>query len=44
MSNWHPDLPYNALPPLPPAAEVETRQLGTPSLTHSYVELVNDFG
>ena len=25
MSNWHPDLPYNALPPLPPAVEVETR-------------------
>jgi Fic family protein len=25
MSNWRPDQPYNDLPPLPPAAEVETR-------------------
>ena len=25
MSNWHPDRPYNDLPPLPPIAEVEPR-------------------
>jgi len=25
MSDWRPDQPYNDLPPLPPAAEVETR-------------------
>ncbi|WP_275667805.1 protein adenylyltransferase Fic [Parvibium lacunae] len=25
MTSWHPDQPYNDLPPLPPAAEVETR-------------------
>jgi len=25
MSAWRPDLPYNELFPLPPAAEVETR-------------------
>ena len=27
MSSWHPDLPYNDLPLLPPAAEVETRSI-----------------
>jgi Fic family protein len=25
MTDWRPDQPYNDLPPLPPAAEVETR-------------------
>ncbi|MBK7686394.1 MAG: Fic family protein [Rhodocyclaceae bacterium] len=25
MSQWHPELPYNDLPPLPPAIELETR-------------------
>ena len=25
MSNWHPSFPYNDLPPLPPATELETR-------------------
>ena len=25
MASWRPDQPYNDLPPLPPAAEVETR-------------------
>lgn len=25
MTNWHPEQPYNDLPPLPPATEVETR-------------------
>ena len=25
MSHWRPDLPYNDLPPLPPATELETR-------------------
>ena len=27
MSPWRPDQPYNDLPPLPPVAEVETRQV-----------------
>jgi len=27
MTDWRPDQPYNELPPLPPAAEVETRPL-----------------
>ena len=27
MFSWRPDLPYNDLPPLPPAAEVETRPI-----------------
>jgi len=25
MSQWNPNLPYNELPPLPPATELETR-------------------